>query len=534
MTSVVGWANEEIGNLRWRVDVIRTGQSLESGRGIPDWYVAEAHDRALIAAFVPSRFDLERVYDAWVVAKAATAGRKLGRRYLAGEEISIDLYAPRHRAGYESLAAEFFNAIGDESTAYLPSNLDSQAWQGTMTEDEAAAALQRYAHAFAAATRSGAMQFTVEEFFTRDDPLAEINDKYAAALLMTEPGIAAEWLEPAAQRIIIGEPYVSWITSPGAVAAVIRGLANNPDIAARILTQPRAVDYLMRRSSLVEGQIATQIGAMLVIAATAPNDTGAATQVAAATIAAIGSGNVHPHDEVLPYAAVVGGTFIDELAYSLADSVADPTYSPRFEVSRATARVFIREVVRNTEGYASMLAATQVWVRRIIAPPAVTTFDDYTTRVQNKTDDIGRLLGTIISADEMIAVADAEERARRKAMLLDAAKTLGQLGAEFTGPASMVLQPSVEFLRNRADDLLKNVYVRDAYYDNQRFQEAILDELDEALYEVIRNLGLTDAGGELDRDEIELREGAVRSLLRSLIAAELLAYSSGDIRADSG
>ena len=130
----------------------------------------------------------------------------------------------------------------------------------------------------------------------------------------------------------------------------------------------------------------------------------------------------------------------------------------------------------------------------------------------------------------LIALEEAEERTRREAMLLDIVKALGQIGAEFTGPASLALHLPIESLRNRADELLGIDYVHDARYDNQLLQEAILDELDKALYEVIRNMNLTDASRELDPDEIELEEGAVRSLLRSLIAAELLAYSIGDIR----
>jgi hypothetical protein len=374
------------------------------------------------------------------------------------------------------------------------------------------------------------LEFSVEDLFSRSDPLAEINDKYAAARLFTEADLASDWLEPAALRIVVGEPHVTWITSPGVVAAVVRGLANNRNVATRTLTQPRAVEYLLRRSALVEEAVADEIGELLVIAATASDDSRPAAQVAAAVIAAIGSGAVRPHEEVLPYVAIIGGFYLDELAYSLVDSVPDPTSSPRFVVSRATARVFFREAMRSKDAHANLLAATQAWVQGIVAPVNVTTFDEYAIWVQNKTDDVGRLLGAIISADEVIAVEKADELARRRAMLLDVVKALAQIGAKFTGPVSLALHPPIESLRNRADELLGVDYVRDAHYNNQLYQEALLDELDEALYTAIRKLGLTDASRELDPGEIELREGAVRSLLRSLIAAELLAYSYGDIR----
>ena len=376
------------------------------------------------------------------------------------------------------------------------------------------------------------MDFTVEELFTRDDPLAEITDKYAAALLFTEAGIAPAWLEPATQLVVVGEPYILWITAPHVVAALMRGLANNPDIAAGQLRQPQAVDYLLRRSSLAGEEMAAEIGELLIAAATQGTPT--AAEVAGATIAAIGSDDVHPHDAVLPYAAIVGGIYIDELAYSLADSVADPTYSPRFDVPRTSARIFIREVMRNAEGSANLLAATELWVRSIIAPAGVATFDDYTSWVQNKTDDIGRLLGTIVSADRAISVEKAEERARRRAMLLDVVKALGQVGARFTGPAGVALQPSVEMLRDRAEELLGSNHVGAAYHANQLLHEEILDQLDEALHQVINAMDLTSANGKLDPGETELEEGAVRNLLRGLIAAELLAYSAIDLRPGPG
>jgi hypothetical protein len=530
--SLVSWANEESCNLRWRAETIRIGQSLDYARGVPHPNINEARDRALIAAFVPSRLDLEGVYRAWMIAKPEAVARKLGERYLAGEDVSLDLPALRHRPNYESAAAGFFNTIGDEATAYLPHNLEVAVWRGTLTAQEAAAALQRYADALAAATRSGALEFTVDELFTRDDPLAEINDKYAAARLFTERGIDAEWLEPAARRIAIGQSHIWWVTSPQVVASVIQGLTRNPDIAARLMGESQAIDRILRRSSLVGPDFATQIGELLVAAATQAADTRAAARLAAEMIEAIGSGDIHPHHEILPYAAIVGGINIDELAYSLAHGVADPTYSPRFQVSRATVRIFIQEVIRSTNGYATLLAATETWIRGIIRPPDVTTLDEYTTWVQNKTDDIGRLLGTIVSADRVVSVDEAAERAGRRAMMLDAMKALSRVGAGFTGPAQVALQATIELVRGRADELLGNDYLRDAHYDNQLLQEAILDELDEALYEVIGGLDLTETSGEPDPGELELEQGAARSLLRGLIAAELLAYSVEEMRPD--
>jgi hypothetical protein len=313
---------------------------------------------------------------------------------------------------------------------------------------------------------------------------------------------------------------------------VIRGLANNPDVAAQVLAETQAVDYLLRRSPLLDSTGGHLIGELVLAASTQTDDAFAAAQTVAATIAALGSGEVHPRDEVLPYVALSTGSYMDELAWSLSDSFDDPTHSPRFEVSRATARVFVGEVVRNTEAYAVLLAASEIWIRDVIAPPDATTLEEYTTWMQNKIDDVGRLLATIISADEILAIDGAAERARRQAMLLDSIKALAQVGAEFTGPAKVALGASTEFLHNRADELLDNGYTRDAYYENQLFQEEVLDELDRVLYEVIDGLDLVSEAGNLSPEGLALEEGAVRGLIRALIASELLSYSIGDFRPD--
>ncbi len=530
--SVIAWAGEAAASLRRRAATIRRGQHTAYGQGTSHRYVDEAHYRALIAGFVPLRFDLDEVYRAWMIARAEGAGRELGERYLAGEDVSLDLSEQKNEAHYGYAAAGFFNIIGDEPTANLPRNLDLAVVQGALSASEAAAALRRYAHGFAAATATGALEFGIDELFAREDPLAELGSKYAAAMLFTEPGIAADWLESAADRIVLGESYLPWIISPDAVAAVIGGFAANPAVAARALARPRAAERLLRRSLMTRDTTAADIGELLVLAATTSLDSRAAAQVAAAMIGAIGSGDVQPHEEVLPHAATVGGAYIAELAYSLADSAADPTYSPRFKVSRATARVFFRNVMRSPAGYATLLAATQAWVLSTIAPAHVTTLGDYTTWVQNKADDIGRLLGTLVSADIVTAVEQAEDRAKRQQMLLDVVKALGQVGAEFTGPASMGLQPLVDFLRSRSDELLGGRYVEDAYYDNQMLQESLLDELDRALHEVMGNINLTGDNGDLEPGELEYHAGAIRNLLRSLITAELLAFSLTDIRPD--
>ena len=530
--SVLGWTDLETENLRWRADAITEGQQLDYGMGIPDIYIDEVRDRALIATFVPSTYHLEQAYQQWVVIKARMAGRELGSRYLTGEDVSAELDAYRHRANYESVAAAFFNKIGDESTAYLPQNVQMLVWRGSLDRSDADAIMLRFAHAFAAATRSDELEFTVDELFTRDDPLAELNDKYAAALLFTQPGIAADWLLPAAARVAVGQPYIPWITSPEVVVAVLTGLVNNPDVAANALAEPDAVEYLLRRSTFLDDAGGHLIGDVLVVAATEADDAVAAAQTAGAMVAALGGGDVHPRDEILPYVALVTGSCMDELAWSLSDPVDDPTYTPRFEVSRATARVLVGEVVRNTEAYAILLAATEIWIRDIVVPANATTFEQYTAWMQNKTDDVGRLLGALVSADQIIALGDAEERARRQAMLLDSVKALAQVGAEFAGPAKVVMGPSVDFVRNRAEELLGNDYLRDAYYENQQFQEEVLDELDRVLFEVIQELDLVSEVGELSPERLALEEGAVRSLIRTLIAAELLAYSVGDFRPD--
>ena len=62
--SVIAWASQETVDLHWRAEAIHSEQQLGYSRGIPDVYVDEVRDRALIAAFVPCRFDLEGVYDA--------------------------------------------------------------------------------------------------------------------------------------------------------------------------------------------------------------------------------------------------------------------------------------------------------------------------------------------------------------------------------------------------------------------------------------------------------------------------------------
>jgi hypothetical protein len=523
LAATINWAGDEVANLRWRADTIRTAQLVELGVGIPNVYVGEAKDRALVAAFVPSGFDFDEAYEMLRRTRARATGRELGERYSNGDDVAATLAGHQHDPNFDAIAAAFFNTIGDEQTANIPLNVNYRNWQGDISEEDAAAMLQRFAAAFAAATRSGELDFTINELFDRELPMDNINNQFDAALLFTEPGIDPAWLRDASRRIVTGESYVTWVAGPEVVSAVLTGLLNNPDVAADVLAEPEAARHVLARSTL--GDQAPLIGEVLLVAATGADDARAMAATAREIIAALGSGDVTPHEKVLPYVAMIGGSYVDELAWSLSGWDNDPTYEPRFTVDRGEARLYLLETMRSTEAYAVILAAAQAWTSSVVSVEHPTSFDAYTSQVSNRTDDIGMLLTTIIDADRIIAVGDAEERMRRDAMFIDAVKGIADVAATLTGPGEVILHPSIDFLRDRADDLLDLDHVDDAIADNEQFREHVQDELRRAIYNVIIDLDLIGPDGDLDPHSLEVEQGALLNTLLVQIYAVMGRYS---------
>ncbi len=377
LQSVEAWTETEADNLRWRADAVATGQRLYPGCGVPELFVTEAHDRALIGAFLPSSFDLEAWAQQWAVTRSRRVGRELADRYRVGEDVSEELVAISSRPHYETAAAAFFNALGPDLAALIPQNVQYSVLQ-TGTPDEPASIVRRYARAFAAATLSNDLTFTPEELFVRQDPTAQMLNQFEAAHLLTEAGIARPWLVYAVDIILLGEAYIPWVASAQSVASVATGLANNPGIAGEVLAEPGAVEMLLRRSTLLDDDLASAVGDALVAAAVTASDRATAARVAAAMIEAIGGKGVRPSAGVLPGVALVGGTYLDEIAWSLVGWENDSSYRPRFEVERDAARRFLLETIRDTDAYATILAATGVWISRVTSAEEPATLDEYT------------------------------------------------------------------------------------------------------------------------------------------------------------
>jgi hypothetical protein len=518
---VEAWAEGKAVNLRWRAKAIAEGQRLVPGCGVPDSYIAEAHDRALIGAFLPSRFDLEAWSQQWAVAKSRRAGRELGNRFLQGEDVSQQLAEHSYRPNYEAASAAFFNTLGADLTASIPQNIWHFNPRETGGLDEATRVMRRYGVAFAAATRSGELTFTAEDLLHEIDPTTLLHDRLDAAHLLTEPGIASPWLQYAARSILLAESYTPWVVSPDAVVAVARGLAGNPEITAGLFVDADAVETLLRRSTMLGRDEAPAIGDALVAVVMDASDRAAAARIAAETITAIGGKGARPHGAVMTGVAVIGGTYLDEIAWSLVAWEHDPTYRPRFEVERGTARRFLLETVRNAEAYAVILAATQAWIANVIAAEGPTTFADYTRRINNRADDIGMLLATIIGADRINGVEDAEEVAYRRAMLLDAIGGVVRMAANLAGPAAAVVQPAADLLEDRATDLLGADPFAEATAENDAFREIVLDRLRTALHEIIVDLELDGPEAELDPQILAEHQGAVLMQILATIYATM-------------
>jgi hypothetical protein len=293
------------------------------------------------------------------------------------------------------------------------------------------------------------------------------------------------------------------------VVAIVTGLANNPDVAGSILADGGAVETLLRRSNLLDKGAAPAIGELLLAAVADASDGITAARIAAGTITGVGANNAHPNPGVMPYVATVGGIHLDEIAWSLVAWHHDPTYRPRFEVDRSVARRFLLEVVRDGEAYAVILAATQAWMANVTAINEPTTFAEYTRMVSNRADDIGMLLATIIGADRISGIEDATETARRRDMLLDAIGGIVGAAASAIGPGRAGVEISIDFLEERAADLLNSDPIAAATAENDAFREEVLDDLRTALHEVISGLRLTGPDARMDPQTLAEEQGAV-------------------------
>ena len=505
---VESWAQEEIRNLRWRSAVVVEDQRLAPGCGVPDAYIATARDRALVGAFLPSRFDLEAWSQHWTIDRARRAGQAWGDRHLSGSNVLEELLEMSYLPHFEAAAAAFFNALGAAATASIPHRIRFAAIHDGDGLDQVASDMRHYAGAFAAATRSGDLTFTADDLLGRIDSVL-LPDSFDAAHLLTEPGVAESWLQDATHRVALAESYVPWVTSPGAVVAVVTGLVNNPGVAAGILADPGAVETLLRRSNLLDKDAAPVVGDLLLAGVADESDGAAAARIVAGAITAVGAHDVHPHPEIMSSVAMVGGIYLDDIAWSLVAWDYDPSYRPRFEVDRPVARRFLLELVRDTEAYAVILAATQRWMASVTTAYGPTTFAEYTRTVSNRADDIGMLLATIIGADRISGIEDAGESARRRAMFLDAIRGIFGAVVGAIGPGSAGVEVSIDFLEERAADLLDSDPVAAATAENDAFREEVLDDLRAALHEVISNLQLTGPESRMDPQTLAEEQGAV-------------------------
>ena len=454
---VARWADEQVGPLRWRADVIRGGPSgFFLGGLIP-----------LLAAYMPLARPAQHMPDPVAEGRAlAERAKKVmedGRKADPNElkEIMDELESHKDDPNYPKYAAAFFNRLGAKKTLALVRDIQGfggvdgvrdhekdKEYEGDVVND----LLRPLDEALAAATHSNRLQPQFKK------GIAEAQDQWAAAQLVRfgvfEPQFLAGVANAIAIRLTVERsgtnggslPY-PYSTSPISTddwdaeskysdprVAVLEALGRNPAASAIVLKGAYTGDFEMRDRM---GQPIGKDNATILLQARdlAGKDGLVSSVIRAASIELLdtdaklakeATGNLI--ESVAAYGAPKGvrSTLADIAIEYMGDfgastSTGASTARPRVSsedgnliVPSDMLTAFVGQAMKNDEDAARVAAAAAEWVRARVAAGAVAVGAS-----PGWAAEVGGLIGLIADANANVLIADGKAADARRDLIMD-------------------------------------------------------------------------------------------------------------------